>query len=317
MANATSVTASPSRVVLGLADDVGEPLATAPWIGSLISLGSRLRRYLPKLDGRQLVLAISVPRRDYAAALIGAGWMLCSPVPNLQKPIETFRLADRTKFLRAVTEKIIVTGSFTNLVESRADPRVLTGGKLLPVARYRAVVELDQATPNIVNEVPDPGFLAEFTGAADHWLERLAAPPMDLALVGTAKWLRDDLEAIIGDGAAGDSAGAQLHTYVLPYGEGAATWSTPIISSARLGEGGKLPGSCTAVILDRYAAIKHLNDITVPIVVCVIDRSVADESAAETVLEARLSNSRPISVAAHLRWSPPPPIEALGFTVSL
>ncbi|KAA9144973.1 hypothetical protein F6B41_05975 [Microbacterium lushaniae] len=300
-----------------MADDPGEPLASAPWIGALISLGSLLRRYLPKLDGRQLVLAISVPRRDYAAALIGAGWMLCSPAPNIQKPIEAFRSADRTKCLRAVTEKIIVTGSFTNLEENRADPRVLTGGKLLPVARYRAVVELDQATPNVVNNVPEPGFLAEFTGAADHWLERLAAPPMDLALVGTAKWLREDLEAIVGNEAAGDSGGARLSNYVLPYGEGAATWSTPIISSARLGEGEKLPESCTAVILDRYGAIKYLNDITVPIVICVIDRSVADESAVETVLEARLSNSRPVSVAADLRWTPPRPIEALGFTVTL
>ncbi|MFL1592768.1 hypothetical protein NQ854_07690 [Rhodococcus ruber] len=306
-----------SRVALGLADEPGKPLATAPWIGAFVVLGSMLRHYLPQVGHRQLVLAISVPRRHYAAALIGAGWVLSSPAPKLAEPIDVFRSADSSTYLRAVTDKLILTGRFLNLEENRRDPRVLTGEKLLPVARHKAVVELDGATQTVIGQVPSPGFLAEFTGAAATWLERLASPPMDLALIGTARWLRQDLDAVIGNGADGGTDGTPLAAYVLPDDDDAATWSTPVIPSARLSEGETLPKACRTAILDGYGAIKYLNDITVPIVVCVVDRSIADESAAETIIEARLSNSQPISVVKDLRWNPPRAVEALAFTVAV
>lgn len=303
------------RVVLGLSDAPGEPLTSAQWIGAFVSLGSLLRRYLPKLDGRQLVVAISVPCRDYVAALIGAGWMLSSQPRKLGEPIEVFRSADDSTYLRAVTDNLILTGAFSRLEESRSGLRVRTGGKLLPVARHRAVAQLDCATPALFGPVPEPGFLATLTGAADTWLERLAAPPMDLALIGTAKWLREDLGALIGNGGGDPANETPLDAYVLPYHDHAPTWSTPVIPSARLGEGEVLPKSCTTAILDRFGAIKYLNDITTPIVVCVVDRSVADESAAETIIEARHSNSQPISVVSDLPWTPPRAVEALAFTV--
>lgn len=313
------MTAAPSRprVVLGLADEPGAPLATAPWIGAFVSLGSLLRRYAPRLGGRQMVLAVSVPRRDYVAALVGAGWMLSSPVPELVAPIEVFRRAGSSTYLRAVTDRLILTGAFSMLEENRPDPRVLMAGRKLLVERHQAVVELDVATPTIVNEVPEPGFLAGLTGAADKWLERLAAPPMDLALIGTSKWLHEDLAVLVGNGAAQGSNGTSLATYVLPHHKQAATWSTPVIPSVRLGEGEALPESCVAAILDRYGAIRYLNDITVPIVLCIVDRSIADESAAELIIEARLANSHPISVADDLRWTPPGGVEVLAFTVAL
>ncbi len=306
------------RTVLGLADDFGAPLAAAPWIGAFVSFGSLLRRYEQRLDGRQLVVAIAVPCRDYVAALIGAGWVLSSPAPILDPPIEVFRAAKRSTFLRGVTDNLIVTGAFSMLEENRPDPRVIIGGRQFLVARYRAVKVLDEAASVAGREeVPKPGFLATLTRAADNWLERLAAPPMDLALVGTAKWLREDLGAVIGNGADEQSEGTRLSSYVLPDAERAATWSTPVIPSAHLGEGAAFPALCLTTILDGYGAIKYLNDITVPIVVCIIDRSIADDSAAGLIIEARLSNSRPISVVDDLKWAPPRAVEALAFTVAL
>lgn len=307
---------TPPRVLLGLADGPDEPLESDTWIGGFISLGSLLRRYADTRGGRQLVLAISVPRRDFVAALIGAGWMLSAPAPRLDEPIEVFRAADRATCLRAVTDRMIVTGSFTMLDETRKEARVLMGGRTLPVDRFKAVVELDGVAANITGEVPEPGFLATLTGAAATWLERLAAPPCDLALVGTAKWLYEDLNALVGNGAAGGGHGTPLGSYVLPSTDRAATWSTPVIPSARLGEGDTLPDSCRLAILDRYGAIRYLNDVTVPIVVCVVDRSIADESAAELIIEARLANSQPISVVDGLRWRPMPGVEVLAFTVA-
>ena len=288
-----------------------------PWIGSFVGLGSLLRRYLSKLDGRQLVLAVSVPRRDYVAALIGSGWMLSSPAPVLDEPLAVFEASDRSTYLRAVTDRLIVTGRFVKLEAHSSGPRVLTGGKRLPADRFRAVAILDHEVESTDSVVPTGGYLAELTGAAASWLDRLAAPPMDLALVGTSEWLCEDLQAVIGNGASINDSGTKLGTYVLPYDDRAATWSTPVITAARLGEGEVLPESCIAVVLDRYGAIKYLNDITVPIVVCIVDRSVADESAAETVVEARHNNSRLVSVVDDLGWRPPTAVEALAFTVAL
>ncbi|WP_309081324.1 hypothetical protein [Zhihengliuella sp.] len=305
------------RTLLGLADQPGESMVVGPWIGSFVSLGSLLRRYLSKLEARQLILAVSVPRRDYVAALIGSGWMLSSPAPVLDDPLTVFEASDRSTYLRAVTDRLIVTGRFSKMEAYSSGARVLTGGKLLPADRFRAVSVLNDDVESSVSEVPAGGYLAELTGAATSWLRRLAAPPMDLALVGTSKWLRDDLRAIIANGTSSGDSWTTLGTYVLPYDDRAATWSTPVIPAARLGEGEALPESCVAVVLDRYGAIKYLNEITVPIVVCIVDRSVADESAAETVVEVRHSNSRPVSVVDELGWCPPTAVEALAFTVAV
>lgn len=306
-----------ARAQLGIADAPGDPLVAGDWIGSFVALGSLLRRYLPKLEDRQLVVALSVPRRDYVAALLGSGWTLSSPAPALEDPLEVFKASCRTACLRAVTDKLIVTGPFVKLEEHPRGPRVLTGGKKLPVDRFKAVAPTGSPPSAIVSAVPSPGYLAQLTGAATTWLARLAAPPTDLALIGTKKWLREDLEAVVGDGASEDAPGTPMGTYVLPDEPPAATWSTSIVSAARLGEGELLPESCSAAILDRYGAIKYLNEVMVPIVVCIVDRSVADESAAETVIESRHNNSRPISLNDELRWRPPIAVEALAFTVAL
>ena len=303
--------------MLGIADESGAPLIGDPFIGAFVSLGSLLRGYLSRFEGRQLVVALSVPCRDYAAALIGAGWVLSAPAPALDEPIDVFRNADRQTYLRAVTETKIVTGVFSQLDETRTPPRVLMGGKNLMVDRYKAVAVLDDACDNIEGSVPEPGFLAALTGAATTWLERIAAPPQDLALVGTARWFADDLAARVGNGAAGGATGTPLANYVLPIREKAATWATAVIPPARLSEGHMIPSHCTAAVLDRYGAIKYLDDVTAPVAICIVDRSVADDSAAEAVIQARVSNSRPVSLKDDLCWQPPIGVEALAFTVPL
>lgn len=312
----TEVTTS-SQTLLGIADDPDAAPTAADWIGSFVDLGSLLRGYSFNLDGRQLVVAISVPRRDYAAVLIGAGWMLNVPTPDLGKPIDVFRSADRKTYLRAVTEKKIVTGKFSSLDESRPPPRVITGGKVYALDYYKAVAVLDGTCENVESDVPEPGYLGDLTGAAQSWLARIAAPPRELALVGTAKWLREDLESLIGNGLEEDGVGTPLANYLLPIRDRAATWATDIIPAVRLAEGEGIPSHCTATILDRYGAIKYLNGIMTPVVVCIVDRSVTDDSAAETVLQACVANSRIVSLKDDLHWRPPAGVEALAFTVAL
>lgn len=243
--------------------------------------------------------------------------MLSAPAPDLDDPCATFRQADTDTYVRAVTDKRIIVGRFGALDEGRRDPRVRAGGHVLPLDRFKAVAVLSGTCDNMMQGVPDPGFLAALTGADAAWLARLAAPPGDLALVGTKAWLLADLEALIGNGADTTAGVTSLAHYVLPITEHVATWSTPVIAAARLGEGAALPDDCRLAILDRYVAIKYLNDVTAPIVVCIVDRSVADDSAGVTIVEARLNNSRPVSVVEDLKWTPPKGIEALAFTVAL
>ena len=304
-------------MVLGLADSSDEPLRGDTWIGAFVALGSLLRKFLANPTGRQLVVALSVPRRDYVAALVGAGWMLSSPPPHLREPIEVFRGAQLGAPIRAVTDKFVASGAFTKLDENRPDPRVTTAGRTRLVSFYRAVVALDEPTETVQTHVPEAGFLGEWTGASKTWLQRVAAPPTDLALVGTKKWLQEDLDACVGNASLEGVTGTPLSHYLLPVGGKFATWATRIIPSTRLAEGDGLGPTCRAVVLDRYGAIKYLNEIVVPIVVCIVDRSVADDSSAELIVQARLSNSRPVSLREDLGWRPPIGVEALAFTVTL
>ncbi len=300
-----------SPVRLGLADGPGQTVECAPWIGSFIVLGSRLRYFVPKLAGRQLVLAVSVPRRDYVAALIAAGWTLSSPAPELPDPAEAFRVAAGGVYFRAVTSNRINTGVFARLELGHPEPRVLVAGKWLPVTRYEAVFELDAPAEPSQSVLPAPGSLAELVGASASWAQRMACPPSDLVLVGTAKWLLEDLEACIGNAADPADTPCPLKNYVLPAVDGAATWSTQVVSASKLGDQLETVEQHQTAVLDGYGAIKYLNDVLAPVVVCVIDRSVADESAAETVMQARSANSRPVSLC--LLYTS----EALAFTVAL
>ncbi|TQS43896.1 hypothetical protein FL583_17820 [Cryptosporangium phraense] len=153
------------------------------------------------------------------------------------------------------------------------------------------------------------------------WDARIAAPAADLAIVGTLKWLKADLAALLSnpdEHAAGQPrVPGTIADILLPDEPGAATWSTRLYSSARFAEVSSLPGDLRAVVLDGAPAVKYLNEIETPVVVCVIDRSVADETAAEIVVQLRNTRGEALSVRDDLGWSTPDGVEALTFTVPL
>ena len=71
------------------------------------------------------------------------------------------------------------------------------------------------------------------------------------------------------------------------------------------------------MILDGNGAVKYLAEIEAPVVICVLDRSVADETGAEIVTQLRNSRGEPVSLSGDLGWQPPAAVEALAFTVAL
>lgn len=305
------------RVRLGLADEANGAVVSATWIEPLLQLGKVARRQLPSLGRRQLVIAISVPCRDYAAALVACGWALSAPPLPVEVPLEVFRTATSGAPLRVVTDAIVASGPFGWIDENRAEARVFVASQTRAVDRYKVARRLGEPVEAVVTPLPKPGTLGQRAGVAATWLERIAAPAADLALVGTAAWLRHDLETYVGAAGPTDPNAVPLANYVLPEGGKVATWSTRIYSAAKLIDELPLPSRFRGVILDGYGAIKYLNDIEAPVVVCVVDRSVGDESASEVVMQARSANSRRVSLSEECGWRTPPGVEALAFTVAL
>ncbi|MBF6386587.1 hypothetical protein [Nocardia farcinica] len=147
------------------------------------------------------------------------------------------------------------------------------------------------------------------------WDARLALPAADLAIVGILKWLEQDFEACL-TREADLLAPSPIRAVLKPKSAKAATWYTRLYSSARLADHLPLPADLNAVIMDGNGAIMNLGEIEAPVVICVLDRSVADETAAELVTQLRNTRGRPLSLSGDLGWSPPGGVEALAFTVA-
>ncbi|MFN3002985.1 hypothetical protein [Mycolicibacterium wolinskyi] len=148
------------------------------------------------------------------------------------------------------------------------------------------------------------------------WDARLAKPAADLAIVGTLAWLREDFEAYLAR-ENDQLPSSRIGSLLMPQSGQAATWFTRVYASARLADHLPIPEDVTAVILDGNGAIKYLAQTEALVVICVLDRSVADETAAELVIQLRNTRGEPLSLSDDLAWRPPAGVEALAFTVAL
>ncbi|MEU2200620.1 hypothetical protein [Isoptericola sp. NPDC019482] len=108
-----------------------------------------------------------------------------------------------------------------------------------------------------------------------------------------------------------------LADIVLPDNDGAATWATRLYSAAKFAEQLPLPPDVQAVVLDGSSAIKYAAEIEAPVIICVIDRSVADETAAEILVQMRNTRGAPLSLSRDLGWHAPAGVEGLAFTAAL
>lgn len=312
------------RVRLALSEDHRRPAEAAPWIGPLVALGGYAFRYASNLSGRQLVVAVSVPRRDFAAVLVACGWIITSPAPQLRPPLEALRNLEPDTPVRIVTEQEVITDHFARLDE-RAEPRLQLRGSQWLVSRIKAVAKLPALDTPMRSARPRVVDVGPWAKLERSWDNRLALPPADLAIVGTLTWLQEDLRAFLtmGDGSAEvtparpKAESGTIAGLLLPEGRRAATWFTHLYASSRLAEQLPLPKEMRAAVLDGAGAIKYLVEIEAPVAVCILDRSVADETAAEIVVQLRNSRGEPLSLREDLGWRPPAGVEALAFTAAL
>lgn len=183
------------RVQLELSESADDLGRAAPWIGPLLALGTRAARYSRKSTGRQLVIALSVPKRDFAASLIGCGWVLASEAPTLAEPIETLREMEPGQPLRAVNSRQVITGPFSSLDERVQPPRAQFAGALWRVDGIRALAPITEFDQPARAPRPEPGSAERMARLDLAWDARLALPAADLAIVGTLTWLSEDFKA--------------------------------------------------------------------------------------------------------------------------
>lgn len=312
-----------SRVKLALSHDLRGPARSAPWLGHLVALGGLPERYADGSFDRQLIITISLPRRDYAAVLLACGWVLNKRAPRLDSPLAVLRRLRPETPVRLVTEQEVVTDCFVHLDE-RGDARVKLRGSQWMVSKVAAVTELSDRVEPVRSPRPLVGSLGRWAKIDSSWADRLACPQTDLAIIGTIKWLEEDLSAVLcvvddretteSSLPPGERTMAEL---VLPHHRASATWFTHLYSAARVSYQLPLPGEVKAVILDGAGAIKYLTEIESPIVICIIDRSVTDETAAEMIVQLRNSRGDPISLQDRFGWRAYAGMEALAFTVAM
>lgn len=304
------------RTQLLLSESPSEVGYAEGWIGAMLALGARSARHHRIGDDRQLVIVTTVPKRDFAAALIGCGWALASKAPALPEPLHTLRTMKPGQALRAVNRSQVITGIFSSLDESRNPPRAQFAGSGWHVDGILALAALTKLDTPQREARPEPASIENMARLNLNWDARLALPAADLAIVGTLKWLEEDFTAFLakeGDGLKPSS----IRNLLKPKSTKAATWFTRLYPAAHLADHLPLPKDLNAVILDGNGAIGYLGEIEVPIVICVLDRSVADETAAELVIQLRNTRGEPLALSEDLAWSPPRGVEALAFTVPL
>ena len=327
---------------LALAEDplaVGEP---APWIGPMLALGTRVSRYAAAHPGRQLIVALSVPRRDFAATLIASGWVMARSAPAVRPALDVIRELELGSLVRVVTEREVILDRFTGLNEAIDPPRMHLLSSQWQTTRIRAVEVVDDLDCELPIRMDRPylGAMGRLARLDDTWDARLVSPSVDLGIVGTRTWLNQDLgaflsreggvhlppKALVEDLAKATEKGkpykvsvghGSLLDVVLPESPKASTSFTKVYASSRFAEQLPLPSSLRAVILDGSGAIKYIGEIETAVVVCILDRSVADETAAEMVVQMRNSRGELVSIAGDLGWRPPAGVEALAFTVAL
>ncbi|WP_239657220.1 hypothetical protein [Mycobacterium riyadhense] len=218
--------------------------------------------------------------------------------------------------LRAVNSRQVITGKFSSLDERVQPPRAQFAGSSWSIDGIRALVPITEYDQPERAPRPEPGSVERMARLDLSWDTRLAKPAADLAIVGTLTWLKEDFEAHL---AREDDSlpSSRIRSLLMPKIGRPATWYTRVYASAKLAEQLPIPEDVIAVILDGNGAIKYLVEIEAPVVICVLDRSVADETAAELVIQLRNTRGEPLSLSGDIGWRPPAGVEALAFTVAL
>lgn len=310
----SSVKCARSPIGVALAERSATELVPAPWASALVALGARLARCAAFLGGDQLVVALTVPVRDFAALLLATGWTLTRPTEVPGPPDEIAVGIPRGTPVRMVTDHLVVADRFFGMQDGVRGCRVHVGNTHWEIEKVRCL--------SVVPELPErrfgrrdvavSGSLTHKAGQVATWLARQCAPNTEVAILGTKSWLEEELQAWVGWGT--DDVPDRFTDVLLPDLGNPPSWAT-IVRAAQTLQELHLPRELELVLLDGGSAIRWLADVLSPVVVGIIDRSSPDESGPDTIMQRR-ARSEPIGLD-FLGWHPPPGIEALAYRAPL
>lgn len=304
-----------------LAEDAAAVGVQAKWIDHLVSCGLRAARYVSKLEDKQLVLALSVPQRDYAAALIACGWVLGAQRPSISDPRTFLDKVQPGTIIRLATKDKVVVAKYCRIGTSSNGATIVTNEGTWCIEKIRAINVVPDGSSYV--EVPckqgrpEPGSLARMAGIDSGWDSWLVSLPSDLVVIGTRSWIDRELSSCICKSGDSNIGNNEIQTVLLPKHHGAAVWNTQILSHVDRQACLELPKTVSVVILDGSGAIKYLPDVQAKIVICILDRSMATESAEEFIVQYRNTRGVAISLRDGLGWKMPAAFEYMAFEVGL
>jgi hypothetical protein len=155
-----------------------------------------------------------------------------------------------------------------------------------------------------------PGSLVATAGRTSSWRATQVACGVDVVIIGTKSWLFAEMAIRAGtdDSVAAPNTFGEL---LRPDDGIRPAWGSAILPAARFEEA-VVPPEARLAVLDGASAVGWLNDLTTDFAVAIIDRSVADDFAAESVVQLRSMGSTPVLLDG-LGWRSVPGIEALAF----
>jgi hypothetical protein len=303
-------------VRLGLMEDKGRPVSYESWITGLVQLGARAFQHSNSLENAQLILAISVPTRNYAAALIGCGWMLQTPAPAPTPILEILGDLAYMSPVRIITMQEVISDFFVAVDGSRSPPRVRLSLSTWQIDKIEAISVLSQLDAPLRSAKPIPHGVSELFRMESTWSSRLSQPPQNLMIVGSVSRIRNEISTYLSaDSSNFDSE--RLSNILLMESVGVATWSTRLMTTAHFMQNPLVPSGVQMVVLDGSSPIGFIANISAPVVVAIVDRSVADETSSELLLQLRGSRGCSVSSENELKWTPPSGVEIMAFTVPL
>lgn len=296
---------------LQLSDSESGPRHAGSWIGHLLVLGSRVNHWSRTNPGRQAVVTLSVPTRDFAAALTGCGWLMAArPAALLAVPDAVGNLKVGAS-VRMLTPTKIVVGQFKGV--DYAKDRLNISGDRWVLSSVRAICQLDSDTEYRRQTIPIAGPISRSAGTHIWWERNLCTPSASVAIVGTSTWLKSEMDSYIWNRHGGE----QISNLLRPFSRRAATWSTQIYSTAHLNQNDTAPDGTDLTILDGASAAMYLPAIYSRAIVVILDKNIADQTAGERILQYRNTRGQPLSARDDLSWPTPSGIQALFFSVAL
>lgn len=296
-----------------LLDDEVPESVHAEWAGELLNLGTRLGRLDQQKPGVRLVVAITVPTRNFAAALIAAGWVLAQPTECTLDVAQVLQDLEPGTPVRMMVGSELIADRYIRVEKIGTQHRVRVGGSAWLIEKIGWLMPAPDLDDHRFGRavLSRPGSVVNWAGRAETWHISQGSCGADVVIVGTRSWLLGELGIRLGatDDLLADHN--SLRELLRPDDGVRSAWASALLPAARFEEA-VIPSECRLALLDGNSAIGWITDMTTEVVVAIIDRSISNDFAAESIMQLRSMAGIPLPLT-DIGWHPPTGVEALAF----